>query len=123
MWAFRHGLTGAGFWTSITSAEDPWTRTRNDYLMLYPGRTRPVTSRRWEAVREGIEDFRILPALKQRMRAATGALPQAVRAKVQHMLEISLPRFIDGVTDEAGLDALRSEMMDCVEAVTAAGKR
>jgi hypothetical protein len=39
------------------------------------------------------------------------------------MLEISLPRFIDGVTDEAGLDALRSEMMDCVEAVTAAGKR
>ena len=123
IWAFRHSLTGAGFWTSITGSEDPWTRTRNDYLMLYPGRTRPVTSRRWEAVREGVEDFRILAALKQRMQAATGVVPQTAPAKVQHMLETSLSRFIDGVTDEAGLDALRSEMMDCVEAVTAAGKR
>jgi outer membrane protein assembly factor BamB len=123
MWAFRHGLTGAGFWSSITSSEDPWTRSRNDYLMLYPGRTRPVTSRRWEAVREGIEDFRILAALKQRMEAAASALPQAARDKVQHMLETSLPKFIDGVTDEAGLDALQREMLDCVEAVAAAEKQ
>jgi outer membrane protein assembly factor BamB len=124
IWAFRHGLTGAGFWTSITGPEDPWTRTRTEYLMLYPGLSRPVTSRRWEAVREGIEDFRILAALKGRFNAErSAALSEAARAKMKRVLQVSIPRFIDGLTDEAGLDALRSEIMDCVQAVIAPAKR
>jgi len=121
IWAFRQGLTGAGFWTSITGPEDPWTRTRTEYLMLYPGRSRPVTSRRWEGVREGIEDYRILASLKERLHERPShALPSEVAARVKRLLEESVPRFVDGVTDEAGLAKLRAEMMDCVEAV--AGK-
>jgi len=121
IWAFRQGLTGAGFWTSITGPEDPWTRTRTEYLMLYPGRSRPVTSRRWEGVREGIEDYRILASLKERLhQRPSHALPSEVAARVKRLLEESVPQFVDGVTDEAGLAKLRAEMMDCVEAV--AGK-
>ncbi|UCH34876.1 MAG: PQQ-binding-like beta-propeller repeat protein [Armatimonadota bacterium] len=117
IWAFRHGLTGAGFWTSITNPEDPWTRTQYEYPMLYTGRTQPVTSRRWDAVREGIEDFRILTALKARLaQGDAGALPDAVRARIAHLIEVSIPHYIDGVTDEAGLDRLRAEMMDCARA-------
>ena len=130
--AFHYGLTGAGFWTSITGAEDPWQRTEGyDYMMLYPGRTRPVTSRRWEAVREGIEDFRILAALRARL-DATGqaALDEATRARITHLLEVSVPGLVDESMnyqeipqhlDEA-LAAVGSEMMDCVAAVARSGK-
>jgi outer membrane protein assembly factor BamB len=117
IFAFRHGLTGLGFWTSISNPEDPWARARYEYPMLYTGRTAPVTSRRWEAVREGIEDFRILTALKARLDARTAPpLSNDARAKVKRLLEVSVPQYIDGVTDEAGLDRLRGEIMDCVEA-------
>jgi len=118
IWAFRHGLTGAGFWTSLTGPEDPWTRTRTEYLMLYRGRTRPVTSRRWEAVREGIEDFRILAALKSRLDATgAAAVPDGARAQIKRLLEVSVPQFVDGITDETALQRFRSEMLDCVEGV------
>ena len=118
IWAFRYGLTGAGFWSSLTGAEDPWTRTRYEYVMMYPGRTRPVTSRRCEGVREGIEDFRILAALKARLDATgNAALPEAVRTRVRHLLEVGVPQYVDGITDEPKLDRFRSEMLDCVEAV------
>ena len=127
--AFRYGLTGAGFWTSITGAEDPWTRTEGfDYMMLYPGRTRPVTSRRWEAVRHGIEDFRTLAALRSRLEATdAGALDDATRARVEHLLEVSVPRFVDEAMNyqdppqrlDLALAALRAEMLDCAAAVAA----
>jgi len=117
LWAFRHRVTGIGFWTYCTSPEDPWTRTRTEYVMVYPGRSGPVTSRRWEGVREGIEDYRILAALKERL--AAGALPETAKAGIKHLLEVSLPQFVDGVTDEAGLNSLREEMLDCVEAAGA----
>ena len=118
IWAFRHNLTGAGFWTYCTSPEDPWTRTMTEYVMVYPGRTMPVTSRRWEGVREGIEDFRILAALKARLDATgAAALPEEVRERVRHLLEVSVPQYVDGITDEPKLERLRGEMLDCVEAV------
>lgn len=113
-WAFRHGLTGAGFWTSTTGAEDLWGRVNVEYKMLYPGRTAPVTSRRWEAVGEGVQDYRLLAALQAKL--ADAATPAAAKAKIKHLLEVSLPTYIDGYTDEPGLNALRTEMMDCVEA-------
>ena len=117
IFAFRHRLTGIGFWTSITSPEDPWARNQVEYPMLYTGRSAPVTSRRWEAVREGVEDFRILTALKARSDAKTGApLSDDARARITHLFEVSVPQYIDGITDEPGLDRLRAEMMDCVAA-------
>jgi hypothetical protein len=120
IWAFRHALTGAGFWTSITSPEDPWTRTESEYPILYPGRTAPVTSRRWEAVREGVEDYRILAALKARLEAKGGPpLSDDARAKIKHLLDVSVPQYVDGITDEAGLDLLHAEMMDCAAAAGA----
>ena len=125
--AFGYGLTGAGFWTSILGPEDPWTRTEGyDYMILYTGRSKPVTSRRWEAVREGIEDFRILTALRRRLEATgDGALTDATRASIKHLLEVSVPRLTDRCMDlqaipqhlEETLNAVRGEMLDCVAAV------
>ena len=64
--AWQHGLNGIGFWTYCTSADNPWfvPGARYDYLLVYPGNG-VVGSKRWEAVRDGIEDYSILAVLKQ----------------------------------------------------------
>ncbi len=61
------GLSGFGFWSYCTSSNTPWEfpSTRgHDYLLVYPG-DGVVTSRRWEACRDGSEDIRALRILKQ----------------------------------------------------------
>ncbi|MBC8184509.1 DUF4091 domain-containing protein [candidate division KSB1 bacterium] len=60
------GLTGIGFWSYCTSRYDPWYMPAggHDYLLIYQG-DGVVTSKRWEAVRDGIEDFSMLQQLKE----------------------------------------------------------
>jgi len=64
--AWYHGLTGIGFWSYCTSRHDPWYVPKGgaDYLLIYQG-DGVVTSKRWEAVRDGIEDYKILFLLKE----------------------------------------------------------
>jgi len=65
--AWRHGLTGIGFWSYCTSRFDPWFRPvgdrANDYLLIYQG-DGVVTSKRWEACRDGVEDYGALWLLR-----------------------------------------------------------
>jgi hypothetical protein len=71
--AESHGLTGMGFWSYCTSVDDPWlfpTLGDHDYLLVYPGKG-VVTSRRWEAVRDGVEDLRALNQLKAAIASST----------------------------------------------------
>jgi hypothetical protein len=62
---WHHGLTGIGFWSYCTSRYDPWYTPvgGNDYLLIYQGKG-VVTSKRWEAVRDGIEDYSMLRELQ-----------------------------------------------------------
>jgi len=62
-WAFN--LQGIGFWSYCTSGADPWYKPEGtmDYLLVYPG-DGVVISKRWEAVRDGMEDYDMLLALK-----------------------------------------------------------
>jgi outer membrane protein assembly factor BamB len=68
--AWRHQMTGIGFWSYCTSQDDPWfvPKLRYDYLLVYPGNG-VVSSKRWEAVRDGIEDYGMLALLSQRLKA------------------------------------------------------
>jgi len=61
---WHHGLTGMGFWSYCTSSADPWfvPEATQDYLLIYQGKG-VVSSKRWEAIRDGIEDFGILSEL------------------------------------------------------------
>ena len=75
-------MTGIGFWSYCTSQDDPWfvPRLRYDYLLVYPGNG-VVSSKRWEAVRDGIEDYGMLELLRQRHKAnIRPAKPDAVAA-------------------------------------------
>ncbi len=79
--AWHHGLTGIGFWSYCTSSADPWYRPQDtlDYLMTYQG-DGVVVSKRWESVRDGVEDYAMLHALRERVQAAkaAGNSPDAV---------------------------------------------
>lgn len=66
--AWRHQMTGIGFWSYCTSQDDPWfvPKLRYDYLLVYPGNG-VVSSKRWEAVRDGIEDYGMLALLREKL--------------------------------------------------------
>ncbi len=69
--AWYRGLTGIGFWSYCTSRFDPWfvPEGGSDYLLIYQG-SGVVTSKRWEAVRDGVEDFSMLWQLRQAVQQA-----------------------------------------------------
>ncbi|KAA3657721.1 MAG: DUF4091 domain-containing protein, partial [Calditrichaeota bacterium] len=131
--AFRYGASGIGYWCYNAGRENPWSRIRLEYNLVYPGRTKPVTSRRWEAVREGIEDYRILAALRETLAAGGERLSKDVRDKIEYLLQVSLPCLIDPafetvrfgysreaiehVANSTKMQAFRQEMMACVKAV------
>lgn len=130
IFTFRHNATGLGYWC-YNIGDSLWGRTQFEYPLVYPGRTKPVSSRRWEAVREGLEDFRILTALRNQAKDTT--VDAATRERIRVLLEVRLPALIDKSFEEAKrglaryvLDAgmnealyngLRKEIMDCAEAL------
>jgi outer membrane protein assembly factor BamB len=79
--AWHYNLTGIGFWSYCTSGADPWYRPQDtlDYLLTYQG-DGVVTSKRWEAVRDGVEDFAMLYALREAVKSARkeGRAPAAI---------------------------------------------
>ncbi len=129
--AMRNGATGIGYWGYLVGSENQWARAKNEYSLVYPGRTKSVTSRRWEAVREGIEDYRILTALQKDMN--NKELDKNTRKKIEHLINVSLPELvdpaaravkygqsrsvIDNLASEEKMDKFREEMIDCVKSV------
>lgn len=139
LFAFRHGASGIGYWC-YNIGDDMWGRVQLEYPLVYPGDARPVTSRRWEAVREGIEDTRILMALRD----ASETLPKeaaadAVRARIAALILKALPQMIDrgyapvklgqarymidDVNSDASVHVFREEMMACVRDLCELGNR
>lgn len=64
--AYQLGMTGGGYW--VYSWSDYWFYDRTmgpEFGTVYPTASGPVTTKRWEASRDGIEDFELLWMLKQ----------------------------------------------------------
>jgi hypothetical protein len=71
-YAWNLGLTGAGWWT-YTHGDYLWdgNNPEGDYFYhVYDAPGAVVTSKRWEAAREGIEDYEILFLLRQSIKDA-----------------------------------------------------
>ena len=134
LFALRHDATGIGYWCYNISGEDPWGRMQLEYPLVYPGREKTVTSRRWEAVREGIEEYRIVAGLKARMDDVK--LEPSLRKRIHQLIEVRLPQLVDPSFQEtyvglaryvldAGMNehrvnAFRAEALECAEAVAVA---
>ena len=129
---FRYGATGLGFW-SYNLGDDIWSRFELEYPIVYKGTAEgaPVSSRRWEGVREGVEDYRILTALRTALNAQDKPIREEARARIKHLLESSIPTHfdqsyeemriglsstaIDATNNDRKVNALREEMLDCIE--------
>lgn len=63
-WAWYYGAAGVGFWsysdTAGSSAWDDIDGRRPDWAVVYETPSGIVSSRRWEAFREGLEDYALL---------------------------------------------------------------
>ncbi len=77
---WSRGLTGIGFWSYCTHNKNPWFMPDggHDYLLIYSGNG-VVSSKRWEAIRDGIEDYGLLVQLQKAADAAAGK-PEATKA-------------------------------------------
>lgn len=104
--AWRLGMTGCGFWAYADAGwtgDDAWDDfdgTHHDYAVVYAARNAPpgvprteaiIPSKRWEAWREGIEDYQLLTMAKQRAdklgdTAQGKALHQAIDRAVSSVL-------------------------------------
>jgi hypothetical protein len=130
--AWQHGLTGIGFWSYCTSADDPWyaAPSRDEYLLVYQGNG-VVSSKRWEAVRDGIEDFSMFAMLRKATRAAAdaGRAPEAVRearglldkrvARVARHANTEAPGTVPGLTGFKGIRPIADQTWNDIQLIRA----
>jgi outer membrane protein assembly factor BamB len=114
-YAFRYGLTGVGFWTYCTTSYHPWRGDEageGEYVLVYPGDA-PVSSRRWEAVAMGLQDYAALDLLRQAVAAAQGKVDDALISQAKRALDDMVDRVVkaDGEVEEAqAVAAAREEI-------------
>ncbi len=129
MYAFTLGGTGIGYWC-YNVGPSMWDPIELEYPLVYQNEDgTPTSSRRWEAVRESMEDTRILIALREKLNEP--AVSAAAKAKIHHLLEEVLPVYatqslneakfgvaryvLDASNNDATVEKLRKEILDCVE--------
>jgi len=99
-WAWQYRASGVGFWsysdTNGTSAWDDIDGRRPDWAVVYESDKGVVSSRRWEAFREGLEDYVLLSALS--------------RAQVQEVLRASGEQDLDR-WDSAAVERVRRSLL------------
>jgi hypothetical protein len=126
------GATGIGYW-SYNIGESMWNQVTHEYPLVYvDDEKRHTSSRRWEAVREGMEDTRIIIKLRESLNDPT--VDESVKTKLRHFLDETLEPFarqsitevqfglgryvLDATNSDATVDAFRQEMLDCVKLVS-----
>jgi len=99
--AWHHELTGVGYWSYCTSPFDPWFRPnkKGEYLLVYPGRG-VVPSKRWKAIRDGLEDYSMLCVLRDATERGTPAQDTAIAAnKLMSEDATAIAKFCGDATD------------------------
>jgi len=104
------GLDGVCYWAYNSWRGDPWNDFDGpiaDCGVIYPGAGEPVDSRRWEASREGIEDWQILRLVQE---LAQG-LPTEERRRIEQDLQ---KRIRSVVAAPDAPDLAQSARLECI---------
>lgn len=124
------GATGLGYWC-YNHGPSMWDVVEAEFPLVYVNPdTTHTASRRWEAVREGMEDARIMLALRERL--SDEHVNAAAKQKIRHLLEVTAPDFalhsleevrlgvaryaLDATNNDDTVGAFRQELLDCVAA-------
>jgi len=79
--AFQLGMDGGGYW--VYSGNDYWVPNHeSEYGVVYPGPQGPVTTKRWEASREGSQDYELLFMLRRAAKASSAPDAKAALALI-----------------------------------------
>ncbi len=76
--AFQQGMTGGGYW--VYSSSEFWSDNSaggTEYGTVYPTAKGPVTTKRWEASREGIQDFELLWLVRKTAKSSVSTARKA----------------------------------------------
>lgn len=104
--AWENGLTGVGWWVyAHHSGEDLWdgpNATGDFFATVYDGVKGPISSKRWEAAREGVEDYEYLVMLRDYIDAAEkrGISDQRIRDAKAVLVEV--PKEIEETLRKTG---------------------
>jgi len=103
--AWRQRLTGIGFWTYCTTQYEPWRGDEYkeaEFVLVYPG-DGPVSSRRWEAVAFGLQDYAAMDLFARAMREAQGRVEPALLAQAKAALDKTMQSIHEyGPQDDEG---------------------
>ena len=130
MWqAWRWGFTGCGFWAYADAGwqgDDAWDDfdgTHHDYAVIYTARHAPpgvprsepiIPSKRWEAWREGIEDYELLHLAQERV-VSLQAQGQAGRAQaLQVALDQAVSQVLAQPDQPAVLEQARRRLLEAM---------
>ncbi|MBN1348308.1 VCBS repeat-containing protein [candidate division KSB1 bacterium] len=98
--AFDYGLTGSGFWVYCMHANF-WRKEQpnGEYAVVYNDDTNIIPSRRWEASRDGIEDYHLLMQTRREIaRLKTGNRAQKqLAAEIEAYLDATVKRITRNV--------------------------
>ena len=97
--AFQQGMTGGGYW--VYSSSDYWSDNATggtEYGTVYPTDKGPVTTKRWEASREGIQDFELLWLVRKTAESSKTPARKAALALVDEAVNF-VTRGQETVTD------------------------
>ena len=125
------GATGCGFWCyseNQSKSRNLWQHSGLDYNVIYTREGAPdnvsraeaiIPSRRWEAWREGIEDYSHLHLLRQLL-AQTSAAPDVDAAK--KMLDAAIEQVLADPDDFSLADQHRRRVLECIVTLRGAGR-
>ncbi len=114
--AWEREIVGCTYWAALSrqgSAWDDFDGTNGDQGSVYEGPEGPIPSRRWEAFREGLEDYCYLHLLSQRL-ALTDDGPQAAHAR--HVLERAAGSLLETPTTSE-IEAWRRRIARAIESL------
>jgi hypothetical protein len=134
--AFARGDKGAGFWVyadpgkGAGNAWNDFETIDGKYSVIYglPGKPADlelsgeviVPSRRWEAWREGVEDYEYLVTLRKAVEEARSAGKWNEADEGQRVLEKSLREVLNAHTDPEPIYRIRGELTDAIIKLKAA---
>ncbi|MBN2562105.1 MAG: DUF4091 domain-containing protein [Phycisphaerae bacterium] len=117
-YAARLGLDGVFYWDYSSWRGDPWDDFDGpiaDCGAVYDGASGPITSRRWEASREGIEDWQIIRLLGRLADTPGHNAPPATKAR--KLIDEALDRVLSKKDQRELANEYRIRLIDAAVAL------